>query len=320
MMSQNKAFNLFYKLALSVLLFVLFAAQNAFAAVSSVQATARVIPEKARLGDEIRLFVQVDRPKKYVLFPPSEKIDLAPFEVKKVELSPYVSGKNRVCETFILTLTVFQLGDLTVPPVRIQFQDHKGVRGEVKTEPVTVKIVSVGKKPADKDDIRSIKGPVASGFAGARNWLLGSVAAILAVWLVVIVVRRLRKKFIDPESLKPPHERARLELERLKKQGFIEQHKTKEFYSGLSDILRRYLERQFGTETLERTTAEVVSALKEKTLDPEALEDIRKVLENSDLVKFAKYDPERSVTDELEKRLLNAVDRTRPVPPKEDRP
>ena len=167
----------------------------------------------------------------FSVIPSSGKLNLSPFEIKKIEALPFVGGKNRVRETTILTLTVFELGDLTVPAFPVYFKNGSGSENQVLTEPVRVKVVSVGKKPTDKDDIRPIKGPVSFGIWAFWSLALGVLVALLAVFLAVkIIMRRRKKTIMDLESLKPPHERVFLELGRLKQKGFLE--------AGVRDVTR----------------------------------------------------------------------------------
>ncbi len=285
----------------------------AYATQSSVDIKAIAVPSRVKVGDEIRLLIQAERPKRLTLVPPPIATNVAPFEIKKVETSPYVEGKNRVRETFIVTLTVFELGDLKIPAIPISTRDESGRVGQVMTEPVLIKVVSVGKKPTDKDDVRPIKGPVSYDLSFLRVWLSGIAAALLAIFLTAkIIIRRRQKKLIDLESLKPPHERAFLELERLKKKGFLEAGKVKEFYSELADILRRYFERRFAIDSFELTTFEMLKDLKEKNFENDIIEKTKEVLGNSDLVKFAKYVPPRSLADELAGKLTDIVNQTKP--------
>ena len=81
----------------------------------------------------------------------------------------------------------------------------------------------------------------------------------------------------------------------------------------VKDILRRYLERRFEVETLESTTVEILKRLKEKEFSSDLIAKIREFLEYSDLVKFAKFIPPRSVADQLTGALRDIVEKTRPV-------
>ncbi len=229
-----------------------------------------------------------------------------------MEVSPLTQGKNRVRETFILILTAFQLGDLKIPPLSIHYRDATGQEGQLSTPVVDVKVVSVGKKPTDKEDIRPIKGPVSFDLSFMRTWILGILAALLSIFLVTKIILRRRQAVADPESLKPPHERVLLEIERLQKKGLLQEQKVKEFYSELSDILRRYLEQGFQMEALERTTYEIALELKEKNFERAAVEKIKGVLQNADLVKFAKFVPPPRLADELVRAVCEVVDLTKP--------
>ena len=281
--------------------------------ISPVHVTARVLKPKIKIGDEIRLLVQVDRPRKFTVTPLSDKMDLSPFEIKKVDASPTLRGQNRMQETYGLTLTVFEIGDLKIPPLTIRYEDESGRPGETRTETVLVTVVSVGKKLTDKDDIRPIKGPVSLGLLRFRSWVFGILAGFLTVVLTVKLVRRWLRRNKDLESRKPPHIRANIELERLKSQGLLEEKKIKEYYSGLSDILRNYMDRTWKFQTHEYTTAEILKFLKENNVDKDIIEKVRDVLEETDLVKFAKRVPERALAERLEKEILEVAELTKPA-------
>jgi hypothetical protein len=283
------------------------------AASSSVEVEVRAIPDQAKIGDEIRLYVQAQRPRKYSVLAPSRQTALEPFEIKKIERLPHTGDKNRVCDTFVITLTVFTLGDLEIPSFPVRYQDGSGHANRVMTEAVRVKIFSVGKKAGEKDKMRPIKGPVSVGLLGVWSGMAAGIIAVLSIFLAIKVFLRLRRIFVDPESLKPPHERVLLELGRLKKKRLVEQDKVKEHYSELSDILRRYLERQFGILALEQTTVEVLKVVKEKNFEPSVVAKIQDVLEKTDLVKFARFIPARNLADDWVKAVTEIVAVTRPV-------
>jgi hypothetical protein len=277
-----------------------------------VTVTAKVLKSKIKIGDEIRLLVQVEHPRKFSVNPPSDKINLLPFEIKKVDAQPLRKGQNRVQVIYGLTLTVFEVGDLKISAFPVRYQDESGKPGEVWTDPVPVTVLSVGKKLTDKDDIRPIKGPVSISLLYFWNWILGILAALLAAFLTVKVVRRWLRNKRDLEALKPPHVRVKIELERLKNQGLLEEKKIKEYYSALAEISRNYIDRVGWVEAHEHTTVEILELLKERNLEKTVIEKIKIVLEETDLVKFAKVIPERTLADRLEKEILDIVELTKP--------
>ena len=77
--------------------------------------------------------------------------------------------------------------------------------------------------------------------------------------------------------------------------------------------MRRYLERRFTIESLELTTYELIKILKEKEFEAGVVEKIKGLLQNSDLVKFAKFTPAKSLADELVSDLTGIIDKTKPI-------
>lgn len=267
----------------------------------------RVIPAQATLGDEIKLVIALESPAGARLEAPSAKIKLAPFELKRVE--------SRADASLTLILTVFEMGEQTVPPLPLTYTDASGRSGQAVTQAQKVKIVPVKRKPGDKDQIRDIKGPVSLSLTG---WwiLLGAVLALsLGALLGWSLYRRLKRRIVeDLEAKLPPHERAERELERLQRAGHLDAGRTKEYYSELSDILRRYFERRYRIEALESTTVECLARLKELTLERSLHEKVRNLLERADLVKFAKFIPARGLADELVSDLTLILEGTKPPP------
>ena len=65
----------------------------------------------------------------------------------------------------------------------------------------------------------------------------------------------------------------------------------KEYYLRLSEIFRRYLERRYGIQALERTTYEIIIEFRSLALENSEEEVIYHFLDECDMVKFAKHDP-----------------------------
>ena len=107
---------------------------------------------------------------------------------------------------------------------------------------------------------------------------------------------------VEEEDLGPPrpaHEIAYEELERIEGFNLIEQGLIKEFYTEVSEVIRRYVGHRYFIITMELTTAELVDSMMDAEIDEEHVETIRSFLEECDLVKFAKYIPPRAIIYEL---------------------
>ncbi len=133
------------------------------------------------------------------------------------------------------------------------------------------------------DDIRDIKGLVPVPHNGWWLWALLAVVALiaLALWL------RSRRKPVAatvPVMPRSPYDIALAALQQLRQDN----PPAEEFYTRLSDIVRRYVEGQFGLHAPERTTEEFLA---EASLPPASMELLGAFLKESDLVKFARLRP-----------------------------
>ena len=298
---------------MSVLGFILIGAGLVWAD-GAVRVKTTASPLKATMGDEITLLLRVETPEGFAVSPPSAKSRVEPFELKSIVALPVIKKDAQAIQVFKLTLAAFDLGELTIPPIVLNFKTTSGRMDSVVSDPVKIKIIPTANHPKDKDDIRPIKDPVSFGRAMIKSVILGVIVLLVSGLLVVkIILRRRHRSPLDPESLKPAHERVLLELKRLNDKNFLSAGKTKEHYSELSDILRRYIERRFSVEALEFTTSEILKALKIKDLDKSVAEKMKEVLDQADLVKFAKFSPTRVVAETLEKELIQVVDSTKIV-------
>src|SRR3989338_7569440 len=107
------------KIFLFILLFL--ALQQISYAESPLQIKTRAWPTQVAIGDEVKLLVHIRRPRSFSIVPPSSQTPLSPFEVKGAEVLNYREMGPLVQQTFLLRLTVFQLGDLQIPPFPINY-------------------------------------------------------------------------------------------------------------------------------------------------------------------------------------------------------
>ena len=82
----------------------------------------------------------------------------------------------------------------------------------------------------------------------------------------------------------------------------------KRYYTLVIDVMRRYLERRYGILAMDETTYEIMSDLEHRGSSIEGLEAL---LQEADLVKFAKYVPDVAGGKRLMESSREIIARTR---------
>jgi hypothetical protein len=143
--------------------------------------------------------------------------------------------------------------------------------------------------------------------------LAAAAAAAVAIW----IWRRRRSRGAPAEAAaparppRPAHEIAYAELERLLASGLLEKGRVKEFYIELAEIMRRYFEARFGVDTFERTSAEILDALRLARLPAKGMALTAEFFGSCDLVKFAKHIPASDDSRAVVQKAYHLVDETR---------
>ncbi len=133
------------------------------------------------------------------------------------------------------------------------------------------------------NDIRDIKGLVPVPHSWWWLWVLLAVVLVGAVawWFW----KRRQRVTTEVTAIPPsPFEIALAALQRLRQDS----PPVEQFYIRLSDIVRQYIEGQFGLHAPERTTEEFLA---QASLPAEHMASLCAFLQESDLVKFARLQP-----------------------------
>ncbi len=147
--------------------------------------------------------------------------------------------------------------------------------------------------------IRDIKPPVYFKESYLFLILLAAAGALALILFLAIFIykKRKKKKAIPLSPPKAPYEIACEAFNRLQSQDLPSHGKMKEYYSGLSDIVRGYTERRFTIRAPEMTTEEFLYFLRNSdTLSGSHKNLLKEFLALCDVVKFAKYGPSRKET------------------------
>jgi hypothetical protein len=226
-----------------------------------------------------------------------------PFEIRQTgEVQRQKRDDGRVQETRDLVLVIFEVGAFVVPPVSVHFVTADGDSGVIESQPIAVFVQSV--KPDGTTDIRDVKPPVVV-VAQIPLWLwlvLGGLM-LLIVGLGWYIYRRRRRPQIE---LPPSPVNWLEELQKIDRLSLLEHEKYRQYYSLLSDVLRRCLEAQTSVHAVERTTVEIGRDLRTRAFEDDTVGDIERFLNEADMVKFAKFTPRESVA-------IEAIDHVRQI-------
>jgi hypothetical protein len=275
----------------------------------SVQA--QVQPTTAHLGDLLTLSIRVTHPNAYTIQAPSFPKSLGTFEVVSSTRAPTQVQGPAQTDFFEAQLQDFTTGQQLLPGIEVAYQDTLGKAHSLKTPNLQVMIQEIPPGPKDKGDIRGIKGVI--GPVAASPWWWALLGLLVLGGAAYAWTRRQRRiEGPPPPPPVPADAMALKKLQDLLATGWIEAGRLKEFYVGLSDILRGYLENGFHCPALERTTSEILRDLrKQNLLDSPRVIQIKELLDECDLVKFAKFKPEANEALKNHAMVVQLVEQTR---------
>ena len=190
-------------------------------------------------------------------------------------------------------LTSFRLGEHLVYTGTVRFVTAAGDIEERPFPSISLEVVtSVVDEEAELSPIK----PLMDWPGRVPRWLpvlLGIALLALLLGLLFAVWLRKRRTIVQQAPPPPAHETALNALALLKRKGYIEQGQIDPFYIELSAIVRRYLEDRFRLRAPESTTEEFIrDAASAQVLTTPQQDSVSRFLEQSDLVKFARFRPD----------------------------
>src|SRR5258706_13352743 len=157
------------------------------------------------------------------------------------------------------------------------------------------------------NDIRAIKPPVEIPNSWIWVWWLGGAMLLIAGGIVASIW--LRKKLFKPAPVIviPPHVRAKNKL----REALSLIHDPRLFCIVVSDALPVYLEERLNFRAPERTTEEFLLDLQRTSLlTSDQKVSLTEFLQECDLVKFARFEPNEEELRRLHDAALRLVDET----------
>ena len=263
---------------------------------SEVKAVVKADTLRRQIGQQVVLTINVQAPASKRISWPVISDTLGNLEVVHRSAVDTTMGTQKNWKSYSqkLTVTSFDTGYIVFPGIPFRTGSGKDTT-QVFSDSVLLQYTSI---PVDTTKaFKEIKGIMAAPLTVGEMtpWILGvMILGAIAIIIYTIYLRRKSKKpliLFKPKPELPAHILAIEALNHLKDEALWKRGRFKEYYTGLTDILRNYFERRYGVMAQEMTSDEILEALKSLTNDG-LLNKLKILFSTADLVKFAKGIPE----------------------------
>jgi len=271
-----------------------------------------------KIGSAFNLIIKANaNANEKVVFPEQKMI--GPFEV--LETSPIDTVLNNRKMELIkkYTLTQFDSGKFTIPRLQVLINGKN-----YQTDLFDVNVTNV-----EVDTLKQPMYDIKANFGGSTDtskimyYIIALILCLGFGFLTYYIIKKRQEKNLTEDDLfKTPLEKITKKLQLLDGKRLIINGDVKTYYSEMTDITRDYIEEVFDIPAKESTTAELIQYLqktikdKKIKLSKEIVNDLKRLLQNADLVKFAKADPpmgeieaDRNITNNISISIDKALPR-----------
>ena len=239
-------------------------------------------------------------------FKPTEYITPGVEVLSNRELDAKPQDNGFVARSMVYTLTSFDDTLYYLPPMTVKIDGQT-----YKSKSLALKVLTI---EVDTTNVEQFFGPkdVQDNPFQWNDWSLSfwlSVVLLVLLALCYYLFLRLRdnKPIISRIRIVKrllPHQKAMKEIEQIKADKMVASENSKEYYTKLTDTLRKYIEERYGFNAMEMTSSEIIEKLM-AVQDDKALSELRHLFLTADLVKFAKYS---TLINENDMNLVNAIE------------
>ncbi len=272
------------------------------------------------IGDQIGMELGIKVPKNFVVQWPQIHDTLnSHIEVVKTSGIDTSFNSDQMILKQNLTITSFDSGYFETPEFKFVFHPaNDTTKYEANTSNLFLQVY-VPEVDTTKPFI-AIKAPKAEPYTLAEilPWIgAGLLGLGIIIFLIIYLIKRKKNQPLfhkKPKPLPPPDVEALDKLAELRNSRIWQSGKIKEYYTELTDIMKRYMERRFGFDAPEMTSDEILEELKKYDINKEVMEKLKGMMELADLAKFAKAQPTPLENDLSLEHSIDFVEETKPKP------
>lgn len=292
------------------LVFLIVLVASAFRLSAQVSVEAQIDSIEIFVGQQVHLTLTAHAKEnakvEFPVFQPSQYITPG-VEVLNSEQRPDVSQDNGfMSRSMVYTLTSFDDTLYYLPPMTVKIDGKP-----YKSKSLALKVLTIEVDTAHVDQFFGPKDVQDNPFQWSdwslSFWLSVLMLVLLAVTYYLYLRLRDNKPIIKTIRIVKrllPHQKAMKEIEQIKADKMVSSENSKEYYTKLTDTLRKYIEERYGFNAMEMTSSEIIEKLT-ATQDENAISELRQLFLTADLVKFAKYS---TLINENDRNLVNAID------------
>lgn len=282
-----------------IILFLVLWMSMGWLSISQAQTVNEYAPaDTLEVGDTFDFSITLNRDQEYdeIIFPDSSSFSSDNFEVRSQSQFKVSSYKDSVH----YQLQFFGTADTMLPELPVLLI-QEGDTTTLHTSPVPIAFRSVLAR--DDDAFRPLK-PI---YEFAIAWWPYIAAFILlgiaAYFLYSYLSRKEEQPSPEPRIFTPvpfenPLKALQHNIGRLEDAELVTHEDFKHFYIDLGDAIRQYFEDLHHIPALESTSREIIQSLNAKSIDKRLVDETRTVLQEADMVKFAKFTPTNKQAEE----------------------
>lgn len=295
-------------------------------AAAKVAVEARIDSIEMFIGQQVHVTLSATTQSKEesVIFPtfqPKQMITPGVEVVGMTEMATSETGSGETLSSRVYTLTSFDANLYYLPPFEVK------VDGKVyKTKSLALKVIGIEVDTTNVDNFFGYKDVQDNPF----QWSDWSLAFWLSVLMLLIasadyyLYLRLRDNKPIISHLKVvkrllPHQKAMKAIEQIKAERMVTSENQKEYYTKLTETLRKYIQERYGFNAMEMVSSEIIERLTAMQ-DQAALDELRMLFQTADLVKFAKYSTLINENDMNLVKAIQFINSTKVEQPVEEKP
>ena len=271
---------------------------------------------RVMIGAQLNFTLQVKADSTAQIVFPEQPL-FAPFEILEESAIDTIRAQTHYLFTKRYALIQFDSGSYSLPQQQIFINGFSKITDSIGIEVLNVEVDTLKQNLFDIKPLKLVD----------KNYdaLITKIVWSLLVLFVLIAIiytyffQKRRKELREMELA--PFDRAIGELKALETEKPSVQEEFKDYYSRLTDVVRRYLEDEAKISALESTSDELLlklEALKDTgklELELGTLKSLKTVLKTADLVKFAKELPQYGIANNDRKAVEAVVIETKEALP-----